>query len=85
MTLPATGLVPLTWDELAHAAHSIDPYTYKTQAVAYAVRAGHTDDIAARFLAQLCAMGMLGQPSKYAEMLSYVLSLQPDTDPLAKD
>lgn len=76
-------LIPLTWDELAHGAHQLDPYGYKTRAIAFAVRAGHTDDTAARFLAQLCGMGLLGQPERYAEILAFTMSLRPDADPIA--
>lgn len=73
-----SALVPLTWEELAHGAHQIDPYLYKTRAIAFAVRAGHTDETAARFLAQLCALGALGQPHRYGEILAYCMSLQPE-------
>lgn len=77
------NLIPLTWDELAHGAHLLDPYGYKTRAIAFAVRAGHADDVAARFLAQLCAMGILGQTERYPEILAYTMSLRPDADPIA--
>lgn len=40
-----------------------------TQAVAFAVRAGHTDEMAHRFLEKLCAAGRLGQPYLYGPIL----------------
>lgn len=76
-----TGLIPLTWDELANVAYQLDPEGHKLKAIAFAVRAGHTDDMASRFLAQLCAEGKLGMPHFYGETLAYVMTLKPEDTP----
>ncbi len=48
----------------------VDPHGLKTRAVAFAVRAGHTDEMALRFLEALCLAGQLGLSDKFAETLA---------------
>ena len=45
----------------------------KTKAVAFAVRAGHTDAMAQRFLEALCDAGVLGQERQYGPTLSRLM------------
>ncbi|WP_369147069.1 hypothetical protein [Streptomyces sp. R44] len=52
---------------------AVDPYGMKTRAVAFAVRAGHTDEMAHRFLERLCADGVLGQPDKFGPLLAQMM------------
>lgn len=52
---------------------SVDPYGMKTRAVAFAVRAGHTDETAHRFLERVCADGVLGQPYKFGAILAEMM------------
>ncbi|WP_158000671.1 hypothetical protein [Streptomyces sp. W007] len=52
---------------------SADPHGLKTRAVAFAVRAGHTDDMAHRFLERLCAAGKLGLVSEFGPLLSEMM------------
>ncbi|WP_405927890.1 hypothetical protein OG554_03575 [Streptomyces griseus] len=52
---------------------SVDPYGLKTRAVAFAVRAGHNDDMAHRFLERVCADGGLGQPRQYGPLLAEMM------------
>ncbi|MFI0211996.1 hypothetical protein ACH4OV_25410 [Streptomyces diastaticus] len=46
-----------------------DPYGMKTRAVAFAVRAGHTDEMAHRFLERLCATGQLALAARFPAVL----------------
>lgn len=50
-----------------------DPHGLKTRAVAFAVRAGHTDDMAHRFLERLCDAGLLGQPRQFGPLLAQMM------------
>lgn len=45
----------------------------KTRAVAFAVRAGHGDAVAHRFLETLCDKGMLGQERQYGPILAQLM------------
>lgn len=45
----------------------------KTAAVAFAVRAGHSDDAAHRFLEALCQDGVLGQRRQYGPVLARIM------------
>lgn len=51
----------------------------KTQAVAFAVRAGHDDAMAHRFLEALCAAGVLGQARQYGPTLAQLMR-EPDQE-----
>lgn len=51
----------------------VDPYGMKTRVVAFAVRAGHTDEMAHRFLEKVCADGLLGQSRQYGPLLSQMM------------
>ncbi|MYW28331.1 hypothetical protein [Streptomyces sp. SID2119] len=53
---------------------SVDPYGMKTRAVAFAVRAGHNDDMAHRFLERVCADGVLGQTRQYGPLLAEMMT-----------
>lgn len=53
---------------------------FKTQAVAFAVRAGHGDGVAHRFLEALCEAGVLGQRIQYGPMLAQLMRAD-STDP----
>lgn len=56
---------------------------FKTQAVAFAVRAGHGDAVAHRFLEALCEAGVLGQRRQYGPMLAQLMRenlIDPDKD-----
>lgn len=44
-----------------------------TRAVAFAVRAGHTDEMAHRFLEKLCAAGNLGKLHRYGVYLAELM------------
>jgi hypothetical protein len=50
----------------------------KTQAVAFAVRAGHTDEMAHRFLEEICNRGVLGQRRQYGAVLARLMREQPE-------
>lgn len=52
---------------------NVDPYGMKTRAVAFAVRAGHTDEMAHRFLERVCAAGLLGQPRQFGPLLAQMM------------
>lgn len=45
----------------------------KTQAVAFAVRAGHTDEMAHRLLEAVCGAGVLGQRRQYGAILAQLM------------
>jgi hypothetical protein len=45
----------------------------KTAAIAFAVRAGHTDATAHHFLEALCQAGVLGQRRQYGPMLAQIM------------
>jgi len=51
----------------------VDPYGLKTKAVAFAVRAGHTDEMAHRFLNRVCAEGLLSQPRQFGALLAEMM------------
>lgn len=51
----------------------VDPHGMHTRAVAFAVRAGHTDEMAHRFLERVCADGLLGQPLKFGPLLARMM------------
>ena len=51
----------------------VDPYGMKTEAVAFAVRAGHTNTMAHRFLERVCADGLLGQSRQYGPLLAQMM------------
>lgn len=50
-----------------------DPHGLKTRAVAFAVRAGHTDAMAHRFLETLCALGKLGLSAEFPVVLAELM------------
>lgn len=52
---------------------SVDPYGMKTRAVAFAVRAGHTDEMAHKFLERVCADGLLNQPRQFGPLLAEMM------------
>ncbi|MFI6444697.1 hypothetical protein [Kitasatospora sp. NPDC050543] len=54
----------------------VDPHGLKTRAVAFAVRAGHTDEMALRFLETLCERGQLGLSSKYGPVLAELMGAE---------
>jgi hypothetical protein len=45
----------------------------KTAAVAFAVRAGHTDEMAHRFLEVVCGAGILGQRYRFGDVLAQLM------------
>jgi hypothetical protein len=45
----------------------------KVSAVAFAIRAGHTDEMAHRFLNAVCQAGRLGQRHQYGVILSTLM------------
>lgn len=51
----------------------VDPYGLKTRCVAFAVRAGHTDEMAHRFLNRVCSEGLLGQSRQYGSLLAQMM------------
>lgn len=55
---------------------STDPHGLKTAAVAFAVRAGHTDAMAHAFLERLCERGLLGQRHQFGPLLSEMMREQ---------
>lgn len=52
---------------------SADPHGLKTRAVAFAVRAGHTDAMAHLFLETLCARGKLGLSAEFPGILAELM------------
>lgn len=52
---------------------SADPHGYKTAAIAFAVRAGHTDAMAHAFLERLCEKGWLGQRERFGPLLTEMM------------
>jgi hypothetical protein len=45
----------------------------KTAAVAFAVRAGHTDEMAHRFLEAVCGAGVLGLRARWGDILAQLM------------
>jgi len=50
----------------------------KTRAVAFAVRAGLTDEMAHRFLERLCDRGILGKIHRFPEVLAELMREESD-------
>lgn len=53
---------------------SADPYGLMTRAVAFAVRAGHTDETAREFLERLCERGQLNMPGIFGSVLAELVA-----------
>ena len=56
---------PLTWTDLGTKAHEVDPYGWKTEAIAFALRHTNSTITAHRFLAYVITRNWLGEQGKY--------------------